>query len=142
MFLGEYRHSLDAKGRVILPAKYRGPLESGAYISKLDGCLAVYPPEEFNRVAEAMQEKQRRGHTERNAVRLFLAGSAEIEPDRQGRIAIPANLRTFAELESEVVVAGVGTRLELWNPQRWDRLQAESEDTGVASSEQTADIGI
>ena len=127
---------------MILPAKHRADLEGGAFISKLDGCLAVYPPEEFNRVAEAMQEKQRRGHAERNAVRLFMAGSAEIEPDRQGRIAIPANLRGFAGLESEVVVAGVGARLELWNPERWDRLQADSEETFVAASNETADIGI
>jgi MraZ protein len=142
MFLGEYRHSLDAKGRVILPAKHRSGIEGGAFISKLDGCLAVYPPEEFNRVAEAMQEKQRRGHAERNAVRLFMAGSAEIEPDRQGRIAIPANLREFADLQTEVVIAGVGARLELWNPERWERLQAEGEDTFAAASDETADIGI
>ena len=92
MFLGEYEHSLDAKGRVILPAKFRDQLEGGAVMAKaLDGCLAVYPVEEFQRVAANLQEARARGATERQAARTYFSGAVEITPDKQGRVAIPAH---------------------------------------------------
>ena len=100
MFLGEHQHSLDAKGRVILPARFRDQLEDGAVMAKaLDGCLAVYPVEEFQRVAANLQDARSRGATERQAARSYFSGAVEITPDKQGRVAIPAHLRTFAELE-------------------------------------------
>jgi MraZ protein len=116
MFLGEYQHSLDAKGRVILPAKFRDQLEGGAVMARaLDGCLAVYPVEEFQRVASNLQDARSRGATERQAARSYFSGAVEITPDKQGRVAIPAQLRTFAKLEREVIVAGNFDHLEIWD---------------------------
>jgi MraZ protein len=133
MFLGTHQHSLDSKGRVILPASFRDELEEGAYITtSLDGCLAVWAPEEFKRVAEDLMEKARRGERERNVVRAFAAGAAQATPDRQGRITIPANLREFAGLEREVVVTGVINRIEIWDSQRWARVDSEGlQDVGI-----------
>ncbi len=143
LFLGEYQHSLDAKGRVILPAKFREQLEGGAFVTKLlDGCLAVWAPEEFHEVAADMQEKARRGQAERNVVRSFAAGAAEVVPDRQGRIAIPANLRAFAGLERDVVVAGVFNRIEIWDAGRWATVNRDGEEHLVGAESGLADLGI
>src|SRR4029079_4099201 len=106
MFLGEHTHSLDAKGGVILPALFRDQLEGGAVMAKaLDGCLAVYPVDEFHRVAANLREARARGATERQAARTYFAGAVEIAPDKQGRVAVPQHLRTFANLERDVIVA-------------------------------------
>ena len=143
MFLGTYEHSLDAKGRVILPAKFRERLEAGAYLARsLDGCLSLYDAEEFDRVAQDMQEKARRGAVERNAVRSFAAGATEATPDKQGRITIPAHLRSFAGLEREVVVTGALTRIEIWDAARWRDIDTEAERALAAARPGLDDIGI
>ena len=143
MFLGTYEHSLDPKGRVILPAKFRERLETGAFLAKsLDGCLALYDAEEFEKVALNMQEQARRGAVERNAVRSFAAGATEATPDKQGRISIPAHLRTFAGLDREVVVTGALTRIEIWDAARWRDLDAEAERSLTAARPGLDDIGI
>src|SRR5436309_14173863 len=101
MFLGEHLHSVDAKGRVILPARFREGL-TGAYVtSEVDGCLALWPPEDFERRAQEMKERARGGADDRNVARVFFAGAQEATPDKQGRVALPSNLRTFAHLERE-----------------------------------------
>ena len=143
MFLGTYEHSLDAKGRVILPAKFRERLEVGAFLARsLDGCLSLYDAEEFERVAQDMQEKARRGAVERNAVRSFAAGATEATPDKQGRITIPAHLRSFAGLEREVVVTGALTRIEIWDAARWRDIDTEAERALAAARPGLDDIGI
>lgn len=143
MFLGTYEHSLDPKGRVILPAKFRERLEPGAYLAKsLDGCLALYDAEEFQKVAMAMQEQARRGAVERNAVRSFAAGAAEATPDKQGRISIPQHLRAFAGLEREVVVTGAINRIEIWDATKWREIDAEAERSLTAARPGLDDIGI
>ena len=143
MFLGTYEHSLDPKGRIILPAKFREQLESGAYLAKsLDGCLALYDAEEFEKVALDMQEKARRGAVERNAVRSFAAGATEATPDRQGRISIPAHLRAFASLDREVVVNGALSRIEIWDAARWRDIDSEAERSLTAARPGLDDIGI
>ena len=143
MFLGTYEHALDAKGRVILPAKFRGQLEEGAFLAKsLDGCLALYTAEEFEKVALDMQEKARRGAVERNAVRSFAAGAAEATPDKQGRITIPGHLRQFAGLEGEVVVTGALSRIEIWDAGRWRDIDTEAERSLTSARPGLDDIGI
>ncbi len=128
-FVGEFDHSLDLKGRVILPAKFRGRLEHGGYLTKvLDGCLAIYTPEEFKVKTDEMLEIARKGQDERNIVRTFAAGTAEVIPDRQGRIAIPANLRNFARLEREIKIIGAINRIEIWNFDQWTALNLEAEE--------------
>jgi MraZ protein len=119
-FVGRYEHSLDIKGRVILPAKFRPQFERGGYLSQHpEGCLAFWTPGEFDRQMEAMQVRSAAGSKGRNRARLWASNSAEVEVDRQGRMAIPAHLRGFAGLVSEVLVHGAIDRVELWNPTAW-----------------------
>jgi MraZ protein len=130
MFLGEHQHSLDAKGRVILPARFRDQLEGGGVMARsLDGCLAVYPLEEFGRLAEKLRQARERGAKERAAARSFFAGAVEITPDKQGRVAIPQHLREFAALDRDVIVAGNLDHIEIWDSQRF----RESDREGTAS---------
>ena len=106
MFLGEHNHSLDAKGRVILPAKFRDQLDQAYVTSEVDGCLGLWPPGEFERRALEMKERARTGEEGRNVARFFFAGAQEASPDKQGRVALPLHLREFARLERDVVVNG------------------------------------
>jgi MraZ protein len=120
-FVGRYEHSLDLKGRVILPAKFRADFERGGYLSEhREGCLALWTPGEFQRQLQAMQESASEGRTERNRARVWAASSHEVEIDRQGRMAIPAHLREFASLEGDVLVHGAIDRIELWSPSVWE----------------------
>ena len=130
MFLGEFQHSLDAKGRVILPVRFRDQLEGGAVMAKaLDGCLAVYPLDEFDRVARKVQEARERGPRERVAAMAFFAGAAEFTPDKQGRVAVPQSLREYAHLDKEVVVVGSFDHVQIWDSQKF----AERDAVGIAS---------
>jgi len=120
-FVGRYEHSLDSKGRVILPAKFRTDFERGGYLSQnSEGCLALWTPGEFERQMQAMQQRAADSRTNRNLARLWAATSHEVEIDRQGRMPIPAHLRDFARLEGDVLVHGAIDRVELWNPTVWD----------------------
>ena len=102
-FVGRYEHSLDIKGRVILPAKFRAQFEKGGYLAQQsEGCLALWTPGEFDRQMAVMQERAESGRSNRNRARLWASTSHEVEIDRQGRMAIPAHLRQFAALDSEV----------------------------------------
>jgi MraZ protein len=140
MFLGEFQHSLDAKGRVILPAEFRDQLAGGAVIARgLDGCLSVYPREEFETMAETVREKSRRGERERRAARSFFAGAKPVAPDRQGRVAIPQNLREFAGLGRDVMVVGIDFRIEIWDTARW-REQDDAGQQDIASAEGLEDV--
>ena len=144
MFLGQFQHSLDEKGRVILPAKFRGQLEGGAYMARgLDGCVCVYPTDEWERVSNNMRELATRGTQERQAARSFFAGAAEVAPDRQGRVPVPVHLRDFAglSLERDVVVAGVLSRIEIWDAQKWAAREQEGEQV-ISAAEGIPDFGI
>jgi MraZ protein len=127
-FVGRYEHSLDVKGRVILPAKFRPEFERGGYLTQhSEGCLALWTLAEFERQMEHMQQRASSGsRVDRNRARVWSSGAAEVEVDRQGRMAIAAHLRGFAGLENEVLVLGVLDRVELWAPAAWDaRVQPE-----------------
>jgi MraZ protein len=142
MFVGEAEHSLDAKGRVVLPAKYRERLRHGAFMTKGKGrFLCVYPPDEFERVADQARDMARQGGRELEMARNFFAGAEEITPDGQGRVAIPANLRQYAGLEREVIVAGVLSRIEIWDRERW-RQRATEGDQGLTESADLPDFGL
>ncbi|MGH9076065.1 MAG: division/cell wall cluster transcriptional repressor MraZ [Acidimicrobiales bacterium] len=121
MFFGRFQHSLDAKGRVILPSRFRVAFDTVAYLSQhVEGCLALWTPDVFAKQIDEMLEHQGRGRAERNVARYWAAGLVEVEMDRQGRVAIPSYLRTFAQLESEVLVVGALDRIELWHPPDWE----------------------
>jgi MraZ protein len=142
MFLGEFEHSLDDKFRITLPRRFRDEFEEGGVIAKaLDGCLALYTNEEWDRVAEQARELSRRGKREREAARSFFSGAQDFTLDRQGRLAVPAKLRAYAGLDKDVVVAGVMSRVELWDARRWaDR--ASRVDVDLAAADDLPDFGI
>ena len=142
MFLGEFQHSLDIKGRVILPARYRDQLAEGAYVTKgRGGCLSVFTAEDFEIVASEVREQSKQGATQLNAARAFFSGAQEVRPDKQGRVALPQNLRDYAGLTREVVVAGVFSRIEIWDRDRWlelDRVGAQA----LTDSDDLPEFGI
>ena len=141
-FLGEYQHSLDAKGRVILPAEFRDPLAEGAVLTKvLDGCLAVYSRNGFEEMAEQVRVNARRGERERRAARSWFSAARPFTPDKQGRVAIPQTLREYASLERDVMVLGVDNRIELWSPARWREHEALGQ-ADISSGEGLADVGF
>ncbi|MEG1447822.1 MAG: division/cell wall cluster transcriptional repressor MraZ [Oscillospiraceae bacterium] len=120
MLIGEYRHSLDIKGRVNFPAKIREELGDSFIICKGlgDKCLYVYSIEEWGRLEEKIKDLPI--SKSRMLQRFLFSGAIKAVPDKQGRIVIPTNLREYAEIESEIVVAGASTRAEIWNAEVWD----------------------
>lgn len=120
MFMGEYNHTIDAKGRVIVPAKFRETLgEEFVVTLGLDGCLFLYPNEEWHNFVSGL--KNLPGSKEaRQLQRYFMAGAASCEVDKQGRILIPIKLREQAGLEKEVVFVGVLSKIEIWSKERWE----------------------
>ena len=121
MFMGEYNHTIDAKGRLIVPAKFREILGDNFIVTKgLDGCLFVYPNDEWTRFEENLKSLPLTNKNARQFTRFFLAGAAACEVDKQGRILLPQVLREFASLEKDVVLVGVASRIEIWSRERWD----------------------
>ena len=122
MLMGEYSHSLDTKGRLIMPAKLRQDIGEKFILTKgLDGCLFAFSQTEWNNFEEKLKNLPLSDKNARNFVRFFLSGATECEIDKQGRFLIPSNLRTAAGLEKEAVIIGVGTRLEIWNKATWEK---------------------
>ena len=141
MFYGEYNHTIDAKGRLIIPAKYREVLGETFYVTKgLDGCLFVYDKNEWAAFEEKLKSLPITSKDARKFVRFFLAGAAMAEVDKQGRILVPANLRQFAGLEKEVVLVGVASRVEIWSKARWE--DAASYDDMEEIAEHMAELGL
>ena len=121
MFMGEYNHTIDAKGRLIVPAKFREILGDNFIVTKgLDGCLFVYPNDEWTRFEEKLKSLPLTNKNARQFTHFFLAGAAACEVDKQGRILLPQVLREFASLEKDVVLVGVASRIEIWSRERWD----------------------
>lgn len=129
-FFGRTEHTLDAKGRVVLPSRYRPAFEAGGYLSQYhDRCLALWAPEEFEHQMSAMLEAASGGREERNVARVWASRAEQVEVDRQGRLAIPAYLRAFAWLDGDVLINGAIDRIELWNPALWSELVEPSESS-------------
>ena len=128
MFMGEYNHSVDAKGRLIVPSKFREQLGNEFVVTKgLDGCLFVYSQEEWKRIEESLREKPLTSKDARKFMRFFFAGAANCEVDKQGRILLPAHLREFAGLEKDVVLVGVGSRVEIWSKDKWEAMNSDAD---------------
>ncbi len=128
-FVGRFEHSLDVKGRVILPVRFRPDFEQGGYLTEHEEkCIALWTPAEFDRQMESMRTLAANGPKERNRARRWSSNSAPVEIDRQGRMAIPGHLRTYAGLDSEVLVLGIIDRVELWDPTAWEQRVLSDED--------------
>lgn len=143
MFKSEYNHTIDVKGRIIIPSKFREVLGDEFVITKgLDGCLFIYSNEEWNRFEEKLNQLPISNKSARQFTRFFLAGAAVCEVDKQGRINIPQMLRDFAELTKDVVVIGVGSRIEIWSREKWIEYNDNETLDMDAIAEQMADLGI
>ena len=122
MLIGEYEHSLDTKGRLIMPAKLRIDMGDKFIVTKgLDGCLFAFSQNEWLNFESKLKALPLSDKNARNFVRFFLSGATECELDKQGRFLIPANLRTAANLDKDTVIIGVGTRLEIWDKSTWEK---------------------
>lgn len=141
MFMGEYSHSVDAKGRLIMPAKFREQLGKEFVVTKgLDGCLFVYPLTEWRTIEEKFREVPLTTKDARKFSRFFFAGAASCELDNQGRVLLPAVLRGFAELDKEVVLVGVLNRIEIWDKDKWEDTSSYDDMDEIA--EHMAELGL
>lgn len=120
MFMGEYNHTIDAKGRLIIPSKFREVLGDEFVVTKgMDGCLFVFDQPEWQAFEEKLRGLPMIDKEARQFTRFFLAGAASVEVDKQGRILLPAVLREFAGITKDTVLVGVGSRVEIWSKDRW-----------------------
>ena len=143
MFMGEYKHSIDAKGRLIVPAKFRESLGDVFVVTKgLDGCLWAFADEDWKKLEEKLRALPLSDKEARRFSRFFLAGAGQVEVDKQGRILIPGGLREFAELEKDVTLAGVGSRVEIWNTDRWEGNSSYDDDEVDKMASHMAELGI
>ena len=121
MFMGEYNHTIDAKGRLIIPSKFRELLGEEFVLTKgLDGCLSIYPMDEWKAFEEKLKALPLTNKSARAFSRFFVAGATMCELDKQGRILLPAVLREFAGITKDAVLVGVGSRVEIWSKDRWE----------------------
>ncbi len=127
MLIGEFEHSLDAKGRLIMPAKLRETIGDKFVVTKgLDGCLFAFSLTEWANFEEKLKSLPLSNRSSREFTRFFLSGATECEIDKQGRFLIPTNLRESANLQKEVVIIGVGTRIEIWDKEKWNSYNNEN----------------
>ena len=128
--MGEYQHNVDTKGRLIIPSKFREHLDDSFVLTRgLDNCLFGYPMNEWRKLEEKLKELPVTKKDARAFTRFFFSGATEVEIDKQGRINIPNNLRSYAKMDKECVVLGVSNRLEIWAKDAWDNYYVESEDS-------------
>lgn len=143
MFIGEYSHTIDPKGRIAIPVKMRAKLSDGAVVTRgLDTCLFVYPKNEWEKLAEKLSSLPLTDIKARAFARLMLAGAMDVEFDKQGRILLPGYLRQFAALKTKAIVAGLYNRLEIWDETKWNDYKKSSESETDTINEHLAQLGI
>lgn len=143
MLLGEYNHSLDAKGRVSVPSKLRLDLGESFIVTKgLDNCLFAYSKDEWATFEAKLKALPLTNTNARNFVRFFFSGATECEIDKQGRINIPQNLRDYASVTKDVTIVGVGTRVEIWDREKWNSYNSEENLNVDEIASQMSDLGI
>lgn len=135
MFMGEYNHTVDAKGRLIVPSKFREQLGDEFVVTKgLDGCLFVYENTEWKILEEKLKNLPLTNANARKITRFFLAGASLCEVDKQGRILLPSVLREFAKIEKDAVMVGVGNRIEIWSKESWTSANVYDDMDEIADS--------
>lgn len=143
MFIGEFKHQVDDKGRVSLPAKFRAGIASGCVVTRgLDKCLWVYPLGEWQSLAEKIADLPITQKNARSFSRLMLAGATDTTPDRIGRINLPGYLREYADIKKEVVIVGIYNRIEIWPADVWENFKNEMEENGAEVAEGLSEIGF
>ncbi len=143
MLIGEFEHSLDAKGRLIMPAKLRDSIGDSFVVTKgLDGCLFAFSKTEWENFEEKLKSLPLSNKNSREFTRFFLSGATECEIDKQGRFLIPNNLRDTAGLTKEVVIIGVGTRIEIWDKEKWNKYNSDDNISVEDIAENMTMLGI
>ncbi|MFH1631971.1 MAG: division/cell wall cluster transcriptional repressor MraZ [bacterium] len=143
MFIGEYHHNIDDKGRIAVPTKFRVDLVKGAVVTRgLDSSLFLLPLEEWGKLAEKLASLPLGQSNSRAFARLMLAGAMDVNLDKQGRFIIPEYLRQYAKLKKGTVIVGVNTRLEIWDESAWRAYNAQTEEDAEKIAEQLGDLGI
>lgn len=143
MFIGEYSHSLDEKGRLAVPKKFRAALAKGAVVTRgLDNCLFLYTKQEWSKLAEKLATLPFAQANTRAFARLMLAGAMDVDVDKQGRIMLPEYLRAFGSLKKDVTVAGLYNRLEIWDTTAWAKYTKRTEAESTAIAEQMSNLGV
>ncbi len=143
MFIGEYSHVLDEKGRLAVPKKFRAALGKGAVVTRgLDNCLFLYTKAEWTKLAEKLANLPFAQANTRAFGRLMLAGAMDVEIDKQGRIILPEYLRIFSALKKNIVVAGLYNRLEIWDQEKWREYTKRTEMESNQIAEQMSELGV
>ncbi len=141
--MGEYQHTIDIKGRLIVPSKFREDLGQKFVITKgLDNCLFVYPMEEWKVLESKLKTLPFTKADARAFVRFFFSGASECEVDKQGRILLPGNLRDYAKLDKDIVIIGVSSRIEVWAREVWENYSQEAEVDYEEIAEKLQDFDI
>ena len=143
MFLGEYAHTLDDKGRLAIPARFRVDLADGLFLTRgLDRCLVVWPPDAWKAMSERLNTLSPWRADARRLQRLFFSGATHAVPDKLGRVLVPQYLRTYADLDESVVIVGVHDRVEVWSSERWSAERGDAETHGADLAEHLAGLGL
>ncbi|MCX6744077.1 MAG: division/cell wall cluster transcriptional repressor MraZ [Candidatus Parcubacteria bacterium] len=143
MFIGEYQHNLDEKGRLAVPVKFRAKLSKGVVVTKgLDNCLFLYTMEEWEKLAPKLAAMPISKANTRAFGRLMLAGAMDMQLDKQGRIILPEYLRKFGQLKKKAIIAGLYSRLEIWDEDNWNKYKkgTEKQSVDIAEALQGLDI--
>ena len=143
MFIGEYQHSVDSKGRLAIPAKFRSALSKGAVVTRgLDACLFLYPKKDWEELAQKLANLPISQRDARAFARLMLAGAMDVKVDKQGRINLPKYLQEYAKVNKDAVVAGLYNRLEVWNKKKWEEYKSGAEKDSSDIAEKLGDLGV
>lgn len=143
MFMGEYQHTLDEKGRLFIPARFREALGDRFIATRgLEQCLFVFPAAEWRHLEEKLRTLPMTQKDARAFLRLLFSGASECEADKQGRVMLPQHLREYAGLEKEVVVIGVSTRAEIWSKERWEAYSSEAASVYAELAEKIVSAGV
>lgn len=143
MFMGQYNHTIDAKGRLIVPSKFRELLGDEFVVSKgMDGCLFVYANEDWTAFEQKLTSLPLINKEARKFARFFLAGASQVEVDKQGRILIASNLREFAGLDKDVVLVGVGSRIEIWSLEKWEGMNFDDDMDDISATMESLGLTI
>lgn len=143
MFIGEYSHTIDEKGRLAIPVKFRARLSTGAVVTRgLDNCLFLYPKEEWEEMAKKLSSLPITQANARAFARLMLAGAMDVDIDKQGRVVLPGYLRQYAGLNNAAILAGLYNRVEIWNEAAWRHYQENAEQQSNDIAEHLSALGV
>lgn len=143
VFLGEYRHNLDDKGRITIPSKFRDSFKDGLVVTKgFENCLFIFTKNDWLDFARQIQQLRTLKKDARTLSRFIFGGASEDQADKQGRVIVPSNLREWGNIKKEVVIIGVSNRLEVWSEENWNKVENEAAASYSQIAEELADLGF